>query len=80
MSNLSVSDASTFILLEELIIRKDDEGNSIFSIDALPYGNDNVLLITGISVRKPIYITEKKQVPIPGSQVPPLQIYSKEEE
>ena len=80
MSDISVSDVSTFALLQELMLRKDDEGDSIFSLNALPLGKDNALLITGIAVKKPMYLTEKKQEPIQGSQVPPVQTNSKEEE
>ena len=80
MSNLSVSDASALTLLQELMLRTDDEGDSVFRLNTLPFSKDNVLLITGISVLKPVYITEKKQVPIPGSQVPPIPIHPEEEE
>ena len=80
MSNLSVSDASEFTLLQELMTRKNDNGERLFSLNTLSIGNDNALLITGIAVQKPIYITEKKQEPIPGSQVPPIKVPSNEEE
>mgnify|MGYP003661077100 CR=1 FL=1 len=73
MSNLSVTDASTFTLLQELMTRLDNEGDKLFSINTLLINKDNSLLITGIAVKKPIYITEKKQEPIPGSQVPPIK-------
>ena len=80
MSNLSVTDASTFTLLQELMTRLDNEGDKLFSINTLSINKDNSLLITGIAVKKPIYITEKKQEPIPGSQVPPIKTSSNEEE
>ena len=80
MSNLSVADASALTLLQELMLRTDDEGDSVFRLNTLPFNNENVLLITGISVLKPVYITEKKQEPIPGSQVPPIKKLSREEE
>ena len=58
----------------------DNEGDKLFSINTLSINKDNSLLITGIAVKKPIYITEKKQEPIPGSQVPPIKTSSNEEE
>tara|TARA_R110000744_G_scaffold101941_1_gene196271 strand:+ start:696 stop:944 length:249 start_codon:yes stop_codon:yes gene_type:complete len=81
MSDISVSEASTFTLLQELIKREDDTGDLIFQLNALSFKDDTVYLITGISVKKPMYISlDKKQEPIVGSQVPPIQTASKEEE
>ena len=80
MSDLSVTDASTLTLLQELMLRKDDEGDLIFTLNVLHLSKNNSFLITGISVKKPMYITEKKQRPQAGSQVPPIKITFKEEE
>ena len=80
MSNLSVSDASEFTLLQELMTRKGNDGEKLFSLNTLDINGNGSFLITGISVLRPIYITEKKQEPIPGSQVPPIKNSFGEEE
>ena len=64
MSNLSVSDASALTLLQELILRTDDEGDSVFRLNTLPMY---------ISL-------DKKQEPTAGTQVPPIPTPSSEEE
>ena len=61
MSDISVSDADTFTLLKELLTRKDEQGDIIFSLNALPFDGDKVLLITGLSVLKPVYLNTTKQ-------------------
>ena len=82
MSDISVSDADTFTILTELLSRKDAEGDEIFSLQTLSWDDKNVLLVTAISVKKPMYLelNKKEQEPIPGSQVPPIQTPSNEEE
>jgi len=61
MSDISVSDADTFTLLKELLTRKDEKGDIIFRLNALPFDGDRVLLITSLSVLKPVYLNTTKQ-------------------
>tara|TARA_R100001530_G_scaffold125435_1_gene93956 strand:+ start:440 stop:628 length:189 start_codon:yes stop_codon:yes gene_type:complete len=56
-----ISDADTFTLLKELLLRKDESGDVIFNLNALPFEDSKVFLITGISVNKPVYINANKQ-------------------
>ena len=82
MNDISASDASTFTILTELLSRKDKEGDEIFSLQTLSWDDKNVLLVTAISVKKPMYLelNKKEKEPIPGSQVPPIKTPSKGEE
>ena len=61
MSDISVSDADTFTLLKELLTRKDEQGDIIFNLNALPFDGGKVLLVTGLSVLKPVYLNTTKQ-------------------
>ena len=58
---ITACDADTFTLLKELLTRKDEQGDIIFNLNALPFDGGKVLLVTGLSVLKPVYVNTTKQ-------------------
>ena len=77
MSDISVSDADTFVLVKELLERKTDNGTVLFRENSITLVDKTVQLLALVAnVQMKLTPLE----PIPGSQVPPIKTPTSEEE